>query len=412
MTEETNPTGGDESQRVDLDAKLEAEIEAALGDMSIGDMLGTPHIDTSDDPGVKTGTVVSVHGKDVLVEFGPRSQGVCPLDQFESPPNPGERIEFAIDHYAHDEGLLILNRKGARRKAAWDSLAVGQVVEGRCIGMVKGGLEVEIAHHKGFMPAGQVDVNFVKDISVFLNEKITVEVMQLDKRRGRMVVSRRKVVAREREERRKELTVTLQVGKKLTAVISSIQSYGAFADIGGMDGLIHVSDMSYHRINHPKEAVKEGDQVEVQILKLELDRDPPRVSLGMKQCMADPFTTKANELTEGETVTGTVTRTADFGAFVEIAPGVEGLVHISQLAHERVNKVEHVVKKGETVTCQVVSVDPDSRRIGLSIKALKDAPRGSHQRDDDFSRQEDPQMRKLKAQLNAKFGENLKGGLF
>ncbi|MHC5028054.1 MAG: S1 RNA-binding domain-containing protein [Planctomycetota bacterium] len=258
-----------------------------------------------------------------------------------------------------------------------------------------------------------MDVNFIKDISIFLNEKVTVEVMQLDKRRGRMVVSRRKVVARDREQRQKELTKTLQVGNKITAVINSIQAYGAFADIGGMDGLIHVSDLSYQRVNHPKDVVKEGDQVEVQILKLELERDPPRISLGMKQCMADPFTTKMSDLTEGESVTGKVTRTTDFGAFVEIAPGVEGLVHISQLAHERVHKVEHVVKKDQEVTCQIVSLDPDSRRIGLSIKALQDAPKGMKGgREEDMSRGEDPHMRKLKAQLSAKFGENLKGGLF
>lgn len=393
---------------MDLDARLEQEIEAALGDASVEDLLEPEPTPRSGGRDVRTGRVVAVHGDDVLVEFGPRTQGVCKLAQFDEPPAVGADMEFEVDRLDEREGLLILTRRGAARKADWESLETGQVVEGRAVGVVKGGLEVMIANHKAFLPASHVDLHFVKDISILLNEKITCEVIRLDKRRGRIVVSRRNVIEAERAQRREELMGDLQVGRKVVAVITTIQPYGAFADIGGMDGLIHISDLSHRRVNHPSEVVKEGDQVEVQILKIDRGQEPPRIGLGLKQCQADPFESRAAELSEGEPVTGKVTRITEFGAFVELSPGVEGLIHISQLAHERVHKVSHVVKEGEVVTVRVLSIDPASRRIALSLKALKDAPGGDAEGD---LRREDPHLRKLKAQLSSRFGDNLKGGL-
>ncbi|MHC4948118.1 MAG: 30S ribosomal protein S1 [Planctomycetota bacterium] len=408
----------------DIDAKLEAEIEAALGDMSLEDMLdtgsapaapGAPGAKTGaragDGPSTRTGTVVSVRGRDVIVEFGPKMQGVCPVDDFDKPPAVGERLEFTIQRYDESEQLYHLSRRGAVRKAEWESLQRGQVVEARCVGVIRGGLELMVANHKAFMPAGQVDLHFIKDISVFLNEKMACEIIEINRRRGRIVLSRRKVLAEERRQRREELLQTLEVGQKMSAVITSIQPYGAFADIGGLDGLIHISDMSYERVTKPSEVVKEGDTVDVQVLKIDrdTDRDNPRIGLGMKQCMADPFESGIGELTVGETVTGKVTRIAAFGAFVEVAPGVDGLIHISELSHERVGKVEQVVKPGEVVTAQVLSLDPQKKRISLSLKALQDrpdAPGGAS-----FDRGEDPHMRKLKAQLGKKFSGDLKGGI-
>jgi small subunit ribosomal protein S1 len=410
-TQEPDSTARD-SRPVDLDAKLEQEIEDALGDMSVEDMLDLGDPAQSSAPGdqARMGTVVSVRGKEVMVEFGPKTQGLCALDQFDAPPQPGERMEFSVQRFDQNEGLLILSRKGAVQKADWDSLDVGQIVEARCVGVVKGGLEMSVANHKAFMPASQVDLHFIKDISVYLNEKMACEVMRIERNRGRIVLSRRNVLEVERAKRREELMDTIAVGRKVPAVITSVQPYGAFADIGGVDGLIHVSDLSYQRVNHANEVVKEGDTVEVEILKIEPDspKGGPRIALGLKQCQSDPFETKLAELTEGEDVSGKVTRIMPFGAFIELSPGVEGLVHISQLAHERVSKVEHIVKVGEIVNARVMSIDPSSRRISLSLKALKDSPAAMEA---DLSRGEDPHMRKLKAQLSKRFGDNLKGGI-
>lgn len=426
---------------VDLDAKLQDEIEAALGDMNLEDMMDSAASEqpkpSSAPPAssmasrmreratqqqtTRTGTIVAVHGNEVMVEFGPKSQGMCSLDQFEQAPPLGESMEFILQRYDKDDGLYVLSRRGKpAAKSEWDSLAVGQTVEARCTGVNKGGLELEIANHRAFMPAGHVDLRHINELDVFIGEKMPCEVIELDRKRGRIILSRKSHLEAERRELRSQLLAELEVGQVRPAVIIRLQPYGAFADLGGIDGLIHVSDMSYERIGHPKEVVKEGDQVEVKILKIDLDADPIRISLGLKQLQTDPVKAAINELEEGATVTGKVTRLAQFGAFVEVSQGVEGLIHISELSHEHVKKPSHVVKPDEVVTVKVLSIDPKKRRIGLSLKALQEpsggagAGRGGRKADGggvEPLREEDPHLRKLKAQLSRKFGDNLKGGI-
>ena len=398
----------------DADARLEAEIEAAIGDMSFDDMtemldaprrssLGRRGHDAADD--LKTGTVVAIHGNDVFIEFGPKAQGVCPVDQFDKPPEAGAKLEFLIERFDESEGLLILNRQGAVRKAAWESIEVGQVIEARCTGVNKGGLELEVANHKAFMPAGQVDLYHIDDLSVFVGEKMPAEVIELDKRRGRIVLSRRASLEAERAILREQLMEKLDVGPRYEAKITAVKPYGAFADIGGMEGLIHISDMSYQRLKDPSEVVKVGDKVEVEVLKIDETCTPPKLGLGMKQLLTDPYESAVSEIVEGAMVSGKVTKLMDFGAFVELAPGVEGLIHISELSHERVNKVSQVVREGEVVTVKVLGVDQQRRRIGLSLKASKE-----QQSHDSFDRGDDPAMRKLKAKFGA--GDSgLKGGI-
>lgn len=392
---------------IDLDAKLEAEIEAALGDLSLDDMLDEADLAPAGrgERRTRTGTVVSIHGDDVLVEFGPKSQGVCAISYFDDPPEIGQSLEFNVERYDQNEGLLILSRVGKVQKAEWESLEVGQFVEARCTGVNKGGLEMEVANHRAFMPAGQVDIRHVAELEVFIGEKMPCEVIEIDRQRGRIILSRRSALEAERGRLREQLLEKLQVGDTLPAVITSIQPYGAFADLGGIDGLIHISDLSYERIKDPSEVVKEGDTVEVKVLKLDTSQDPPRISLGLKQTMIDPYQASAGQIAESETVTGKVTKLMAFGAFVEIAPGVEGLIHISELSHERVSRVSQVVKPGEVVQAKVLSVDHDKRRISLSLRALQEQRSA-----EEFDRGEDAQMRKLKAKLTQKFGE-LKGGL-
>ena len=388
----------------DLDARLQAEIEAALGDMNLEDMLEMaegPKPSAGDRPRAKTGQVVGIHGEDVMVEFGPKSQGICPRSDFDDPPTVGERYEFIINRFDEKEGVLLISRRGAVRKAEWDWLEVGQAIEAQCTGTNKGGLDMEVAHHKAFMPAGQVDLRHIEDLSVFVGQKLPCEIIELDRRRGRIVLSRRKTMVAERADQCEKLLAELKEGDQRAAEIRSVQPYGAFADLGGIDGLIHISDICHERIKHPSERLKAGERVQVQVLKIDLSGDTPRIGLGMKQCMADPYDTHASRISEGDTVTGRVTKLMPFGAFVELAPGVEGLIHISQLAEGRVNKVSSIVKPDEVVTVKVLDVDAGSRRISLSLLAMK------REQESQVLRQDDPAIRKLKA----KFSGDLKGGI-
>jgi len=365
---------------------------------------------------LRVGRVMRIHDGDVFVEFENRGQGVCPLVQFgEAHPEVGAELEFMIERMDAFEGLLVLSLPGASQKADWEHLEVGQVVEARCIGMNKGGLEMELAHHKAFMPAGQVDLRHVADISVYLGQKFPCQIIELRKEKGRIVLSRKAALFQERARKQEEVIASLEEGQQARATITSIQSYGAFADIGGVDGLIHIADLAHERLKHPSEVVKVGDEIEVKILRIDRTQTPPKIALGRKQVMADPILQKMSEVQAGATVTGRVTRLTDFGAFVEIAQGLEGLVHISEVSHERVPSVDRVLKRDQIVTAKVLSVDPDRRRVSLSMKALVDRPSRPGRdgdppsRGDGYLRDEDPAMRKLKARFG--MDSQLKGGL-
>ncbi len=408
--------------RAELDASLEAEISAALGDMSVEDLLSDrPRAKQQGQAGrggrqIRTGRVLRVHGGDVFVEFGPRSQGVCPIGQFTGePPLVGTEMDFVVERLDAFESLLVLSLPGAVQKADWGTLEVGQVVEARCTGMNKGGLEMEVAHHKGFMPAGMVDLRHIPDISVFIGEKFPCQIVELNKDKNRLILSRKAVLAAERASKREELLAELEVGQVRPATIISIQPYGAFADLGGVDGLIHISDISHDRLKHPSEALKEGEIVQVKIKKIDRDQQPVKISLSRKDTMTDPLAQAITAVNTGDTVTGKVTRLTEFGAFVELAPGVEGLVHISEVSHERIPSVDKVLKRDEIVTCKVLQIDAGRKRISLSIKALQNAPERSGkpgEADKNAPRTEDPSMRKLKARLGGKSNQpQLKGGL-
>jgi small subunit ribosomal protein S1 len=401
-----------------IDDALDAEISEALGGMSIDDLVGEPAAPSvnisSDGRRTRTGTIVGIHEREAMVEFGPKSQGICPLSQFEEPPAKGSTHEFVVERFDPFDGVLVVSLPGAVQKADWGSLEIGQIIEARCVGMNRGGLEMEVDSHKGFMPAGQVDLRHLPDISVLIGEKFPCKVIELKKHKNRLVLSRKAVLIAERETNREKLMETLAVGQVLKATVTSIQSYGAFADLGGIDGLIHVSHIAHERIKHPDEVLKVGDLVEVEVLKIDNEATPPRIALGRKQVLGNPMASSYDSIEADSEMTGTVTKTTDFGAFVEIAPGVEGLVHISQLSHERVPNVEHVVKKGEVIQVKVLSIDADRQRISLSMKALTEAPKreprpGRGGRDEPIaSRADDPEMRKLKARFSS---NDLKGGL-
>ena len=405
-----------------IDASLQQEIDSALAGMSIDEMFDDagPAVRAGGSaPGLRTtrrGTIVRIHSGDVFVEFGPKSQGVCPLSHFDEPPAAGTSHEFVVERLDAFEGLLILSLPGVVQKADWGSLAVGQVVEARCVGMNKGGLEMEVAHHRGFMPAGQVDIRSVPDISIFLGEKFPCKVLELRKDKNRLVLSRKAAQLAEREAAREQILATLEAGQVRTATIVGVQPYGAFADLGGIDGLIPIGELAHERIRHAGDVVKPGESVQVKVLAVDREQTPPRISLSRKQVLTNPVAEAMQSIEAGQTVSGRVSRITDFGAFIELAPGFDGLVHISEVSHERIPSVAKVLKVDEVVQAKVLSVDAGRSRISLSIKALKDAPVRPESAGDDQgrakaepAREEDPAVRKLRAKFGGK--TPMRGGM-
>ncbi len=377
------------------------------------------------------GRVVSVGPEDLFLEFGPKELGVAPRKQWpdEQLPKVGEDLEVVVDRFEASEQLYMCSRPGAVQKAAWEMLEPGQVVEARVTGVNKGGLELEIANHRAFMPAGRVDVRHIPDLSVFVGEKLTCRITQVDRSgRGNILLSRKELIAAELKDKKAKLRESLAEGQEIDGVVRKIMPFGAFVDIGGVDGLVHISDISHDRINRVEDALKEGETVKVRILKLDWDKD--RISLGIKQAQPDPFSTAAADITAGAEISGRVTKLMEFGAFVELAPGVEGLIHISELSWRRVGKAGDVVKPDQVITVKVLEVDADRRRIGLSLKQMTEQPaapsdgpgggrgkgrRGEQGRSVEEIRQETPAQRrareKFQAEQRAKGEKGLKSGL-
>lgn len=431
MSDQNDPnTAATPSTTAELDAQTNAEIEAAMSELSEAggaEAPASPGARSIKGPRVvrggrehRTGMVVSVGASDVFVEFGPKELGVLEITQFkDEQPKVGEQLEVAVQRYDAAESLYICALPGAVQKADWEMLEVGQVVEARVTGVNKGGLELEIANHRAFMPASQVDIDRVPDMSVFVGEKMTCEIQKVDKRgQGNIVLSRRDILQKERAKAAEGLREALKEGDTVTGTVRKIMDFGAFVDLGGVDGLIHLNDLAHERINHGAKNVarhiSEGQKVTVQILKL--DWEGNRIGLGMKQLQSDPFASAAAEVVEGAELTGKVTKILEFGAFIEVAPGVEGLVHISELDWRRVNDVNEVLKENEVVQVKVLKVDPSDRKISLSIKQLKDRPqqqgggggggrggkgRGRGDRDDRTPEEilkETPELRRLREQ--------------
>jgi small subunit ribosomal protein S1 len=360
----------------DLDAEIEGELEAALAGMSSHDLLGAEssakvrqQAGTAPDHGRKKGTVLSVHGQDVFVEVpGGRSQGVLPILQFpDGPPKPGTPVDVSIEGYDRANGLLILTRLGAAVVANWSSVAEGMTVEARVVETNKGGLAVDINGIRGFMPISQIDLYRVDDAAQFVNQRLLCLVTEANPDERNLVVSRRALLEKQRDELREKTWNELAEGQVRQGVVRSVRPFGAFVDLGGVDGLLHVSEMSWKRVQDPTEIVQPGQTVKVVVLKI--DREARRVGLGLKQLESSPWDNIREKYAMGQTVAGKVSRTMDFGAFIELEPGVEGLVHISELSRGKTWRVTDVVKPDQEVVVKVLSVDAEQRRISLSLKA-------------------------------------------
>ncbi|MCU0689485.1 MAG: S1 RNA-binding domain-containing protein, partial [Phycisphaerales bacterium] len=323
----------------------------------------------------RTGKVVSVGPSDIFVEFGPKELGVVPRLQFpdDQLPTVGGELELVVDRFEAAESLFICSRPGQVQKAKWELLEPGQVVEARVTGANKGGLELEVCEHRAFMPASQVSLDRIEDLSVLVGEKFPVTIVRVERiGAGNIVVSRRDLLAQERKEKAAKLKATLAEGAVMDGIVRKIMPFGAFIDLGGMDGLCHISDMTYDRVTPSEKNVAKfvtvGQAVKVQVLKMDLESN--KIALGMKQLSADPFAMATNDVSEGAEVTGRVVRITEFGAFVEIGPGVDGLVHISEVSRKRVAKIEDHLKVDQVVTARVLKIEPATRKISLSIKAL------------------------------------------
>ena len=382
----------------DLDASIEEQIKAAIADGTDlaaaavgpdvpaelqGIVAGASPADaaagaTDAEVGIGSkikGIVQQIHHDDVFLEAGLRSSLVVSLKQFpdNKPPTVGDEVEVIVDSIDGDS-LLRARLPRAKHKASgdWAALAAGQVVDCFVTGINKGGLQVTVSNLKGFLPASQVDVGYVSNLEGFVGQKLTVQVTEVHARKRNLVVSRRILLEAERAEAEGEFWKTLELGQEMDGTVKTIKNYGAFVNLGAIDGFLHIGEMSWSRINHPGDVLKEGQQVQVKILKI--DPEKKRVSLGMKQLVQNPWQSASEKYASERIVSGRVSRVADFGAFVELEPGIEGLVHISELAWRRVGSVKEVLSEGETREFKVMEVDTKRKRVSLSLKALEQRP--------------------------------------
>jgi small subunit ribosomal protein S1 len=358
----------------ELDAEIEKELQEAMGSFSDKELYGEPARQerkpaAASDHGRKKARVVAVHGSDVFLDVpGGRSQGFLPLMQFpEGSPAVGSEVEVHIEGYDAPNGLLLLSRKGAAMHADWSSVAAGMIVEVRVTATNKGGLEVDVNGIRGFMPISQIDLYRVEDTEQFVNQRLRCLVSEVNPEERNLVVSRRDLLEKEREEARAKLWLELAEGQIREGIVRSVRDFGAFVDLGGVDGLLHISEMSWSRVQDANQVVQPGQAVKVVVLKV--DRERQKVSLGLRQLTPSPWDTVDANYPSSSIAKGKVTRIMDFGAFVELEPGVEGLVHISELAPQRIRRVGDVLQVGQEVQVMILSVDRNQRRISLSLKA-------------------------------------------
>jgi small subunit ribosomal protein S1 len=328
------------------------------------------------------GTVTAIENGMALIDVGLKSEGRIPLREFargegEEQLKVGDEVEVFVDRVENSEGEAMLSRDRARREAAWDKLesefGEGKRVEGRIFGRVKGGFTVDLDGAVAFLPGSQVDIRPVRDVGPLMDVPQPFQILKMDRRRGNIVVSRRAVLEETRAEQRSELIDKLSEGQILDGVVKNITDYGAFVDLGGIDGLLHVTDMSYKRVNHPSEVINIGDTVKVQIVRI--NPDTQRISLGMKQLESDPWEGVAAKYPIGAKVTGTVTNITEYGAFVELEPGIEGLVHVSEMSWTKKNvHPGKIVSTSQEVEVKVLEVDEEKRRISLGLKQAQANP--------------------------------------
>ena len=350
----------------EVDGKLVPDYDAKIVSFDEGDVL--------------TGIVVRVDRDEILVDVGYKSEGVIPLSELSIRRNIdpseevalGDEVDALVLTKEDNEGRLILSKKRARFEKAWrrieEAAESGEAVEGLVIEVVKGGLIIDLGV-RGFLPASLVDIRRVQDLDEFLGQPLRCRVIELNRSRNNVVLSRRAVLEEERREVRQRILDTLDVGLVVDGQISNIVDFGAFVDLDGIDGLIHISELSWSHVTHPSEILEIGQKVRVKVL--DIDRERQRISLGLKQTQTDPWQRLMDECSQGDVVAGRITKVVTFGAFAEIVSGVEGLIHISELAEHHVENPREVVQQGQDVNVKIVEIDPERRRLSLSLRRVE-----------------------------------------
>lgn len=372
MSEETKAEIQVEQSEQQSTQEQELSQEESMGNVSIlkkGDTVKGKVIKIEDDQafvdvGYKYDGVV--HIKELSsVQLGSASEGV----------EVGQEVELKVLTIDDNKEKLVLSKRVVDSEKAWDQLQADldnkTILEAKVAEVVKGGLVVDVGL-RGFVPASMVERNFVEDFSDYKGRTLKLRVKEIDREKNKVILSQKDVLDEEFEVKKKEIIGQLSVGQELTGTVQRLTQFGAFVDIGGIDGLVHISEMAWHHVETPSEVVKEGDQVKVQILKL--DPANERISLSIKATQPGPWQQGTSSFNVGDIITGTVKRLAQFGAFVEVAPGVEGLVHISQIAHRHVATPSEVLKEGQEVQVKILDLNLDEKRISLSIKETEEAP--------------------------------------
>ncbi|HEV8573031.1 MAG TPA: 30S ribosomal protein S1 [Actinomycetota bacterium] len=348
--------------------ELVQALEASLRDFNEGDLV--------------SGKVVRIDRDEVLVDIGYKSEGVIPAKELSirHDVDPGEVVKVGDDIEAlvlqkeDKEGRLILSKKRAQYERAWSRIeqvmAEGGTIKGPVIEVVKGGLILDIGL-RGFLPASLVELRRVRDLHPYVGQELECKIIELDRNRNNVVLSRRAFLEESQSESRKKVLESLSKGDRRTGKVSSIVNFGAFVDLGGVDGLVHVSELSWRHVEHPSEVVQVGDEVEVEVLDVELERE--RVSLSLKATQEDPWKEFERRYSAGEILEGEVTKIVPFGAFVRVSEGIEGLVHISELAEEHVESADQIVQVGDRVRVRVVEVEVGRRRVSLSMRRVGEA---------------------------------------
>jgi small subunit ribosomal protein S1 len=374
VAEAPAPERQEEEPRETAGAMDDAEYERLL------DMYDVSFKNFAEGEVVK-GIVLQVSESEVIVDVGYKSEGIIPVDEFRDETGKlsikvGDSVDVLLEKTEDKEGYVVLSKEKAEKMKVWDDVERAyqerRVVVGRVIERVKGGLAVDIGV-RAFLPGSQVDLRPVRNLDSLKGQELRMRVIKVNKKRGNIVLSRKAVLEEENAERKRDTLETLEEGKVLMGTVKNITEYGAFVDLGGIDGLLHITDMSWGRINHPSEVLNVGDEIKVQVLKF--DRESERVSLGYKQLKADPWTTATLKYPVAARVKGKVVSLTDYGAFVELEEGVEGLIHVSEMSWSK--KVKHpskVLTVGQEVECQVLGIDQEAHRISLGLKQVESNP--------------------------------------
>jgi small subunit ribosomal protein S1 len=365
------------SRRDKLSDDLQMEMDAAFGDRSLDELIsGTAPAAISQIPEPESrhrAQVIRVYGDNVFFSLTGRCEGVVSLRQFATPPNPGDTFDVVVRGFNQEDGLCELVVPGASVEVSdWSDLTEGALVEATVTASNSGGLECEVNRIRGFIPASQTGLYRVENLGDFVGQKLLCVVTEANAQRRNLVLSHRAVLERQKQESRQNFYNELEVGQVREGIVRKIQDFGAFVDLGGADGLIHVSQLSWERVKHPSEVVQEGQKVQVRIEKI--DADTGRIGLSLRSMTDDPWKDVEQRFPVGSMAQGTVSRIANFGAFVKLAAGIEGLIHVTELAHYRVTNIGKVVQEGQEVNVKVLSVDAESQRIGLSLKAATPVP--------------------------------------